>query len=166
MLLAFFSISLLGLITVYLTTRRYLVFNMVLGTCCIIEILGYLGRILAWSDPWHQGAFLMQIICLTIGPSFMAGGIYLCLRNIVYAFGEENSRISPQAYTRLFIPCDVVSLALQALGGGMASVASHEGRSSGLGDHIMVAGLVLQSLTLAIFMVRQNFFLTCSEDIF
>lgn len=96
----------------------------------------------------------MQIICLTIAPSFMAGGIYLCLRNIVDAFGKENSRIKPETYTRFFIPCDVVSLILQALGGGMASVASHENRSSALGDHIMVAGLALQSLTLAIFMVN------------
>ncbi len=74
----------------------------------------------------------------------MAGGIYLCLRNIVYAFGKENSRIKPETYTRAFIPCDIVSLVLQALGGGMASMAYHEGRSSALGDRIMVAGLGFQ----------------------
>jgi hypothetical protein len=39
----------------------------------------------------------------------------------------------------------------------MASTASHEGRSSALGDHIMVAGLGLQVLTLAIFMVGSPF---------
>jgi hypothetical protein len=31
----------------------------------------------------------------------MAGGIYLSLRRVVYAFGPENSRISPEAYTRI-----------------------------------------------------------------
>ena len=66
---------------------------------------------------------------------------------------KKNSRIEPHTYTRFFIPCDVLSLILQALGGGMASIASHENRSSATGDHIMVAGLVLQSLTLAIFIV-------------
>ena len=76
----------------------------------------------------------------------------------MYALGKENSRIRPETYTRFFIPCDVVSLVLQALGGGMASTASHEGRSSALGDHIMVAGLSLQVLTLAIFMVRTELF--------
>lgn len=35
----------------------------------------------------------------------------------------------------------------------MASMAYHEGRSSAVGDHIMVAGLAFQVLTLAIFMV-------------
>ena len=40
----------------------------------------------------------------------------------------------------------------------MASTASHEGRSSALGDHIMVVGLSLQVLTLAIFMVRTELF--------
>lgn len=43
----------------------------------------------------------MQICCLTIGPAFMAGGIYLCLRRIVYAFGPENSRLKPEWYTRI-----------------------------------------------------------------
>lgn len=43
----------------------------------------------------------MQIVCLTIAPAFMAGGIYLCLRRIVYAFGPENSRIRPESYTRI-----------------------------------------------------------------
>jgi hypothetical protein len=90
----------------------------------------------------------------------MAGGIYLSLRNIVRAFGKENSRISPETFTRVFIPCDVLSLVLQALGGGISSTASHEGRSTALGDHIMVAGLAFQVLTLAIFMVRNTPLLT------
>lgn len=83
----------------------------------------------------------------------MAAGIYLCLRRIVYAFGKENSRVAPETYTRFFIPCDLLSLVLQALGGGMARQASHEGKSSAAGDDIMVAGLALQALTLATFMV-------------
>lgn len=89
----------------------------------------------------------------------MAGAIYLCLRNIVVAFGEGKSRISAVWYTRIFIPCDVVSLVLQALGGGMASAAYHEGRSSTLGDRVMVAGLGLQVVTLAAFMVLISPFL-------
>jgi hypothetical protein len=137
----------------YVLTRRFGTFTFALTACCTLEILGYLGRIISYSNPWHQTGFLLQIVCLTIAPTFMAGGIYLCIRNIVYAFGAENSRIKPETYTRFFIPCDVVSLVLQAMGGGMASMAYHEGRSSAVGDHIMVAGLAFQVLTLAIFMV-------------
>lgn len=93
----------------------------------------------------------MQIVCLTIAPAFIAAGIYLTLSRIVVTFGPQNSRIKPKSYPRIFIPCDVVSLFLQAAGGGIASVASNENKSPDLGDHIMVAGLAFQVLTLAVF---------------
>ena len=66
-------------------------------------------------------------------------------------FGAENSRIKPLSYPRIFIPCDVMSLLLQAAGGGIASVASHQNKSPNLGDHIMVAGLAFQVCTLLVF---------------
>jgi hypothetical protein len=46
-----------------------------------------------------------------------------------------------------------MSLLLQAAGGGLASTASHSGKSPDTGDNIMVAGLAFQVLTLLIFMV-------------
>jgi hypothetical protein len=51
-----------------------------------------------------------------------------------------------------FIPCDVISLVLQAVGGGMASVASHNNKPVATGDNIMIAGLSFQVLTLLVFM--------------
>jgi hypothetical protein len=99
--LAIFSVSLLGFFGVWIATRRGTAFNvaMILGLIC--EILGYVGRILSWTDPWYENGFLMQICCLTIGPAFMAAGLYLCLRRIVSAFGSENSRLAPEYYTRI-----------------------------------------------------------------
>lgn len=46
---------------------------------CIVEILGYVGRILYWQNPWKQNGFLMQIILITIGPVFFAAAIYVLL---------------------------------------------------------------------------------------
>jgi len=83
----------------------------------------------------------MQIVCLTIAPAFLAAGIYLTLSRIVLTFGPQNSRIKPLSYPPIFIPCDVISLLLQAIGGGMASVASHQDKSPAAGDYIMVVGL-------------------------
>lgn len=99
--LAIFSVSLLGFFGVWIATRRGTAFNvaMILGLIC--EILGYVGRILSWQTPTYENGFLMQICCLTIGPAFMAAGLYLCLRRIVSAFGPENSRLSPEYYTRI-----------------------------------------------------------------
>ncbi len=82
----------------------------------------------------------------------MAAGIYLTLSRIVVTFGAQNSRIKPLSYPRIFIPCDIVSLVLQAAGGGLASTESHTNRNPAPGDHIMVAGLAFQVLTLGVFM--------------
>jgi hypothetical protein len=95
----------------------------------------------------------LQIIALTIAPAFYAGGIYFCLSQIVTTFGAENSRLPPKWYPRIFITCDFGSLILQALGGGMASAATHTGKNPNPGNHIMLAGLCLQVSTLFIFIL-------------
>jgi hypothetical protein len=97
--------------------------------------------------------FLIQIVCLTIGPAFLAAGVYLCLSRIVTTFGPENSRIRPLWYPRIFIVCDVVSLVLQAAGGGIASVKTHNDEDPKLGNNIMLAGLTVQVVTLLIFIL-------------
>ena len=102
-----FGLSLLGFLLTYAFTRRATAFTFAMACGVILEVIGYAGRIQSWQNQWGQTGFLMQIVCLTIAPAFMAGGIYLCLRRIVYAFGPENSRISPEAYTRIvsFFSC-------------------------------------------------------------
>ncbi|TVY53156.1 Sphingoid long-chain base transporter RSB1 [Lachnellula cervina] len=151
--LALFAISFLGFVVTFALTRRALAFTVAMLIGVILEVIGYVGRIESNKNQWQENGFLMQIVCLTIAPAFLAGGIYLCLRRIVYAFGPENSRISPEAYTRIFIPCDLVSLLLQAAGGGLASAESHSNENPDTGDNIMVAGLAFQVLTLLIFMI-------------
>jgi hypothetical protein len=86
---------------VYAATRRGLAFTLAMASGVVLEILGYAGRIMSYNNQWDENGFLMQICCLTIAPAFMAAGIYLCLRRIVYAFGPENSRLKPEWYTRL-----------------------------------------------------------------
>ncbi|KAK1837047.1 putative sphingoid long-chain base transporter RSB1 [Podospora conica] len=157
-LLALFGLSLVGFVAVYATTRRGFGFTFAFVAGTILEILGYGGRIMGALNPWSEDGFLMQICCLTIGPAFLAGGVYLCLRRIVYAFGPENSRIKPELYTRFFIPCDVISLVLQATGGALASTASHNNQPTTTGDRIMIAGLSFQVLTLLLFILAAGDF--------
>jgi len=176
-LLALFSVSLIGFIATYAITRRGFGFTFAFVAGTILEILGYGGRIMGAINPWSENGFLMQICCLTIGPAFLAGGVYLCLRRIVYAFGPENSRIKPELYTRFvcrpppplspsslltpppqFIPCDVISLVLQASGGALASISSHNDEPTTTGDRIMIAGLSFQVLTLLLFIIATGDF--------
>ncbi|KAG0650274.1 Efflux pump [Hyphodiscus hymeniophilus] len=151
--LTLFSLSFFGFVFTYVFTRRATAFTVAMFCGVALEVIGYVGRILSWNNQWQQTGFLMQIVCLTIAPAFLAAGIYLCLRRIVYAFGPENSRIRPETYTRLFIPCDLASLLLQAAGGGIASAQTHQNKPPTVGDNLMVAGLAFQVFTLLIFMV-------------
>ncbi|KAG6001926.1 hypothetical protein E4U21_003640 [Claviceps maximensis] len=155
-----YAASLLGFVVTWAMTRRAGVFNgaLILGLTC--EVLGYVGRVMSADNPWEQDGFMIQICCLTIGPAFMAAGCYLCLRRIVAAFGAENSRLKPEHYTRIFIPCDIISLVLQATGGALASLAVQDHSSPDDGSNIMVAGLAWQVFTMLAFIAASlDFFL-------
>ena len=118
----------------------------------VLEILGYIGRVLAHNDDFSSTPFYLYIVCLTIGPAFLSASIYLCLARIVVVYGPHLSRFAPKTYTYIFIGCDFLSLLLQAAGGGMA--ASFDGGSTAgkAGIDIMIAGLAWQVLSLAVFM--------------
>jgi hypothetical protein len=58
------------------------------------------------------------------------------------------SRFSPKLYYWLFIPSDIISLILQAIGGAKSSTSNG---SSSVGVNIALAGLSLQVATLFIF---------------
>ncbi|KAF2152165.1 RTA1-domain-containing protein [Myriangium duriaei CBS 260.36] len=120
--------------------------SMILG--CFDEILGYVGRILYWQNPWAQTGFILQIVLITIGPVFFAAAIYVLLAQIVRYISPSHSRFDPKWYLRIFLPCDIISLILQAVGGGMSS--SSNGKSNAAVD-IALAGLSFQVATLVIF---------------
>ncbi|KAH7369602.1 RTA1 like protein-domain-containing protein [Rhexocercosporidium sp. MPI-PUGE-AT-0058] len=118
------------------------------------ESTGYVARILMHADPFSRTYFLMYLICLTIGPVFIAAGIYLCLGRIVVIYGDHISRIRPQNYTFFFMGCDVISLVVQAVGGGIAaSFPLSNQKMIDLGTHILVAGLSFQVASLFAFLV-------------
>ncbi|KAH8817127.1 RTA1 like protein-domain-containing protein [Xylogone sp. PMI_703] len=133
------------------------------------ELIGYLGRILMHNNPYKLSTlglcpsmfahfprlltlnrFLVQIVCLTTAPAFYSAGIYLCLSRIVIVYGEGISRVNPVWYTRFFIACDIISLSLQGGGGGVASAATKPSTMN-LGNHLMLAGLIFQIISLVAF---------------
>lgn len=60
------------------------------------------------------------------------------------------SRFKPQIFYWIFIPCDIVSLILQATGGALSCVASTEDEIQ-VGVDISLAGLIFQVITLVVF---------------
>ncbi|RPA97967.1 RTA1-domain-containing protein [Choiromyces venosus 120613-1] len=150
LLIALFGLSLLSHIGQGIKYKTWgFLISMFFG--CIAEIVGYGGRVWAYSQPFEMNAFLMQICCLTIAPAFLCAGIYLCLSRIVMVFGAETSRIPPKAYTYIFVTCDFISLCLQGAGGGIASTLSQDNKDPANGNNIMLAGLGFQVFTLVLF---------------
>jgi len=119
---------------------------MVLG--CISEVLGYGGRIMLYQNPFGFTGFILQITTIAFGPAFFSAAVYFTLAKIVRYVGVQHSRFRPSLFYWIFIPCDLVSLALQGTGGGLSTSSSG---SSQIGVDVALAGLGFQVFTLTIF---------------
>ena len=97
-------------------------------------------------NPWSSNGFKIQIICIIIAPSFLAAGLYLTLKHLVLLLGPEKSRLKPRLYPWIFVSCDIFSIVLQAVGGGIA--ASNNVSLLQTGDNIIVAGIAFQVVTM------------------
>jgi hypothetical protein len=102
------------------------------------------------NSPFNNNDFLIYLVTLTIAPALLTAAIFLCLSRIVIVYGEHLSRLKPRTYTLVFCTCDLISLVLQALGGGIAASANTTS-SSNLGRDIMLGGLGFQVLSLILF---------------
>jgi hypothetical protein len=116
----------------------------------LLEIAGYIGRILLHFDVFDFNNFIIYIVCLTIGPAFLAAAVYLCLARVIAIYGSGFSWLKPRTITILFILCDFVSLVLQAAGGAIASTSDDEAGGDA-GVNIMIAGLASQVASMFIF---------------
>jgi hypothetical protein len=141
----------IGLVHIYLGFRWKswgFMTGMVLG--CLTEIIGYIGRVLQYDNPFDFSYFMMQIVCLTIAPVFYTASIYVTLSQTIVFLGPELSRFKPQLFYWIFIPFDLVCLVLQAVGGAMSTEA---GDGNDVGVDISMAGLILQVIVLFAFVI-------------
>ncbi|KAH7188323.1 RTA1 like protein-domain-containing protein [Fusarium flagelliforme] len=139
--------SLIGFVHVYLGFRWKswgFMTGMLLG--CISEVIGYVGRIMMYYNPFSFNAFMIQIVCLTIAPVFYTASIYVTLSKAINYFSPELSRFKPQLFIWIFIPFDIVCLILQAAGGAMSTESDSQ-----VGVDVSMAGLVLQVVVLVAF---------------
>ncbi|PWY84597.1 RTA1-domain-containing protein [Aspergillus sclerotioniger CBS 115572] len=119
---------------------------------CMVEVLGWAGRTWSAECPYNGTAFLMQISTLIIAPTFFTAGIYILLGRFIHLLGPETSILSPKLYLWIFVTCDVVSLVVQAVGGGMASIEVNKvNGNTAPGTHTMVAGIVFQLASITVF---------------
>ncbi|KAH6992985.1 RTA1 like protein-domain-containing protein [Fusarium venenatum] len=131
---------------------RIRAYSIVLTLGCLAQMIGYGARIGMYFLPFNAIPFQAQVCCLIIGPAFNSAAVYLMLKHIIALFGPEWSLLKPKLYTIIFIGADIVSLVLQAAGGGIAATtAIGDDDMLNLGNNIMMAGIAFQVVTLSVF---------------
>ena len=118
---------------------------------CFGEAVGYVGRIMMNDNPWNRTAFKIQLICLIMAPSLIAGAIYLTIKHLILHYGAQYSRLKPVLYTWVFIGCDVLSIVVQCVGGAIAvSADAGELDRAETGNNIVITGIAIQVGTMAL----------------
>jgi len=118
-------------------------------------------------------------IPLGLGPACLCASIYITLGRIVVVYSPSPSstsssttstsaspistpthRISlfrPRTYALLFCTLDIIALSIQGVGGGLTATAA-TASSRNASTHILLAGLVIQAVSLCLFLV-------CAADV-
>lgn len=132
---------------------RYHWFNICFVCGYALEFCGFLGRILGFVDDKNSSSFILQYVALTISPAFIMGGVYFLFAQMVVITSPRYSVLKPMWYSYFFITFDVVSLLIQATGGGMASAETNQQKSSAPGANVMITGIAVQIFAMSIFLV-------------
>uniref|UniRef100_A0A8H7XYP2 RTA1-domain-containing protein n=1 Tax=Psilocybe cubensis TaxID=181762 RepID=A0A8H7XYP2_PSICU len=89
--------------------------------CGVIELAGWSGRLWSSFSPLLDSPFQMQITCTIIAPTPLLAASFIIFGDIIKILGPMYSRLNPRLYTIIFTSCDVVSLVVQGVGGGLAA---------------------------------------------
>ncbi|KAG7451364.1 RTA1-like protein [Guyanagaster necrorhizus] len=149
-----FGISTLTHATQSIYFRMWWVFPTIILSGCL-EILGWSGRFWSSISPDLSNPFMIQITATIIGPTPLVAASFLILGAIIHILGPAYSRLSPIAYSIIFVSCDILSLVIQGAGGSIASSASNNNDLNGakLGSNVMLAGIVLQLAAISFYTI-------------
>lgn len=93
---------------------------------CLFEIIGYIGRIIMYSNPFNFGGFMVQIVFITSGPVFYTAAIYVTLSKTYVLLSQYHS-LADNAVSNILPPRSPAS-DLSSSGGSsslpMSSVSS------------------------------------------
>lgn len=152
---AFYTAS-YGLLLVaqfYLSTKsKAWSFSVWFAAGCMVEMVGWIGRILLSKNPWSFGGFVVQNMTLVMGPTFVAAAISITFKHLVLWYGPEFSLIRPALLPWVLVGTDCISIGIQGAGGAISSSASGSEDTSmmDLGSNMLVAGVAFQVVNMVI----------------
>ncbi|KAH8899822.1 RTA1 like protein [Thozetella sp. PMI_491] len=128
--------------------RNWLCLPFVIGG--IFEVVGYVGRALAYNATGDLIPYILQSVLLPLAPILFAATLYMTLsRVIIVVNGQECSVISTRWLTR-FVLGDCFSFLIQASGAGFL-VKGKDASKVQIGQIIVIVSLVSQIVIFGIF---------------
>ncbi|KAF8990476.1 RTA1 like protein-domain-containing protein [Cyathus striatus] len=132
--------------------------------CGTAELIGWGARLWSSISPLLDTPFKMQIALTIIAPTPLVAANFIILGRLISRLGPQYSRLSPKWYTIIFCSCDVVSLVIQGVGGGLAASADTPSGAVN-GAHIMLGGIVFQLVAIVVYaLLAMEFFLRYLHD--
>jgi hypothetical protein len=94
--------------------------------------------------------YAIQNVFILLGPVLFAASVYMALGRIISATGAKHNSLIPIRWaTKIFVAGDVVSFLVQGGAAGLMVTASN----SGIGQDMVMAGLLIQVIMFGLFMV-------------
>lgn len=114
--------------------------------------VGFFMRIPMAMNPNSLPIFMVQSLLTLLPPAaYLAFNYILYGRFIVNCVDRRYSWIKPERVARYFVISDITTFLIQGAGGGLE--ASTNETSEKLGADVLLAGLILQTLSFAFFMI-------------
>ncbi|KIK57307.1 hypothetical protein GYMLUDRAFT_229633 [Collybiopsis luxurians FD-317 M1] len=161
MFVAFFSLAtLIQFIYVLLLSRRsrhwFVLPTIVLGGCG--EITGWAARLWSSQNVLLLEPYTIQLVLLIISPTPILGAHFIIFGKLVDILGPQYSRLKGSWYSRIFLSCDIISLAIQGIGGGWAAKEATKLNTTGSGNpkpgtNLMLAGIAVQAAIIICFVL-------------
>ncbi|GME71200.1 unnamed protein product [Ambrosiozyma monospora] len=160
LLILWCMVGIVQLILALPTLQFFFGISMLLG--CGLEIIGYRSRVAAHSDLGSLLNYMLNYLCLMVAPVCLMAAIYSAFGNVIEAYSKDYSVLKPINYRRIFILLDFLSFCIQI--GGSITSASDDTSTAEAGGHVLLGGLLLQVITMFIFMALQaTFFIRVSK---
>ncbi|GAA5873510.1 hypothetical protein JCM16303_001150 [Sporobolomyces ruberrimus] len=145
-----FAISLIAH-TGQLVVARRSWFMTVMPIGCLLEVIGYAFRLYSHSDVAARSPYIGQLATLVIAPTFFSAALYWSLGLIIALVGPTKTFVSAKWFKIIFVVADIVSLVIQAIGGGSAGSAGDDYEKLRTGSRIMLAGIAFQLAVMVLF---------------
>ncbi|KAJ7169215.1 RTA1-like protein [Mycena crocata] len=116
------------------------------------------GELIGWAADFGPRTRLLpsrrlpssEISTTIIAPTPLLAATFIIMSRVIHRLGSSYARLTPKWYTMLFLPCDLIALIVQGVGGGMASSAE-DLDGANVGANVMLGGIVFQFVVIILF---------------